>query len=188
MKLTRRVFLAAPTLLAGASASASSPTRGRPGVATPGMSPDEPMPAGLAARAERATNALSFHAEKGPLFRFRAAFGRESGPKRIRDDERTPVGDYTLHPARRSARWRWFLPIDYPNAGDVARGRAAGLTRGQLGDEIGIHGFGDWPPIDLAASHGVGWNWTAGCISISYDELEIIRRLVQQPIAIRIEG
>ncbi|MBL8700518.1 MAG: L,D-transpeptidase [Alphaproteobacteria bacterium] len=169
MKLTRRLALAAPLCLAGLSGRAATP-----------------VPSGLSALAIRSANILSFHADGSRLFEFRAAFGRESGAKRVRDDARTPIGDYTLLPARRSARWRWFLPIDYPNESDIARGRAAGLSRGQLGDEIGVHGFGDWPPIDLAAGHGVGWNWTAGCISVTYAELEVIRTLVHRPIPIRI--
>jgi len=118
---------------------------------------------------------------------FRAAFGRETGAKRIRDDARTPVGVYRLHPARRSSRWKWFLPIDYPNARDVADGRSRGLTRMQLGDEIGIHAHGDWPPVDLIAGHGMGWNWTAGCISVSDAEIEIVRAFVQVPIPLLID-
>lgn len=148
----------------------------------------DPTPAGLTALAIRRSNTLLFQSDGQVLHRFRAAFGREAGGKRVRDDERTPIGDYLLHPARASAQWRWFLSIDYPNTDDVARGRSEGLSRGQLGDAIGVHGFGDWPPIDLAAAHGIGWNWTAGCISVSYPELEIIRALVQRPIPIHIEG
>lgn len=171
MSLTRRTVFAAPLLVAGGPAAAS-------------LSPA--LPADLSARAVRSENTLSFHAGGTELHRFRAAFGREPGAKQVRDDARTPVGDYTLFPARRSARWRWFLPVDYPNRADVDRGRANGLTRAQLGDEIGVHGFGDWPPIDLAAAHGIGWNWTAGCVSVNYDDLEIVRALVVRPIPIRL--
>ncbi|MBM3523143.1 MAG: hypothetical protein FJX57_09310 [Alphaproteobacteria bacterium] len=175
MTVTRRQALLQPLSLPEAPSGASAPF-------------GDPVPAGLTAHAIRASNTLLFQAEGRVLHQFRAAFGREAGGKRLRDDERTPIGDYLLHPARASAQWRWFLAIDYPNADDIVRGRSEGLTRGQLGDAIGVHGFGDWPPIDLAAAHGIGWNWTAGCISVSYPELEIVRALVQRPIPIRIEG
>jgi len=142
---------------------------------------------GLHAHARRRTNEFVLLKDGLPVFTFRAAFGREAGPKRERDDARTPVGDYLLQPARRSARWKWFHPVDYPNAVDVADGRTRGLTRSQLGDEIGIHGYGGWPPTDLVAAHGVGWNWTSGCIAVSHDEIEIVRAMVQVPIPLRID-
>jgi murein L,D-transpeptidase YafK len=144
-------------------------------------------PAAVRAYARRSTNELMLSDEIGAIYSFRAAFGREHGPKRLRDDARTPVGDYTLFPARASARWRWFHPVDYPNRQDVREGAARGLHRHQLGDEIGIHGYGGWPPIDLVASHGVGWNWTSGCIAVSHEEIEIVRMLVQRPIPLRID-
>lgn len=144
-------------------------------------------PVGLRAYARRSTNELMLRDEGGAIYSFRAAFGREPGPKRLRDDARTPVGEYMLFPARASARWRWFHPIDYPNRQDVSEGAARGLRRSQLGDEIGIHGYGDWPPTDLVASHGVGWNWTLGCIAVSHDEIEIVRMLVRRPIPLRID-
>jgi len=144
-------------------------------------------PVGLRAYARRSTNELVLSDDTGAIYAFRAAFGREAGPKRLRDDARTPVGDYMLQPARASARWRWFHPVDYPNPRDVSEGHSRGLNRSQLGDQIGIHGYGGWPPTDLVAAHGVGWNWTSGCIAVSHDEIEIVRMLVQRPIPIRID-
>lgn len=168
LMIRRRTLLAAPALVLPAPLLAQTPV-------------------GLRAYARRSTNELMLRDEGGAIYSFRAAFGREHGPKRLRDDARTPVGDYMLQPARASARWRWFLAVDYPNERDVKDGQGRGLTRSQLGDEIGIHGYGGWPPIDLAASHGVGWNWTSGCIAVSHEEIEIVRMLVQRPIPLRID-
>ncbi len=166
--LTRRLLLAAPAASLACQAGAA-------------------VPMGLHIVAIRSTNTLIFMGDGAAIMTFRAAFGRQSGAKRMRDDERTPVGEYLVRPARASPRWRWFHPIDYPNARDVSEGRAQGLTKPALGDEIGIHGYGNWPPTDLSAAHGVGWNWTSGCIAVNHNEIEIIRTLIQQPIPIRIE-
>lgn len=167
--LSRRLLLAAPAASLTAHAGAAAPMD-------------------LQIIAIRSTNSLIFVADGAPIMSFRAAFGRQSGAKRVRDDERTPVGEYIVRPARASARWRWFHPIDYPNARDVSEGRALGLTKSALGDEIGIHGYGNWPPADLAAAHGIGWNWTSGCIAVNHDEIEVIRTLIRRPTPIRIEA
>lgn len=137
--------------------------------------------------ARRSTNMLTLLDGNQTVHVFKAAFGREHGHKQIRDDARTPIGDYTVFPARRSTRWKWFHSIDYPNARDVADGQVRGLSRERLGDEIGIHGHGGWPPTDLAAGHGIGWNWTAGCISVNDVEIELVRAFIQRPMPIRIE-
>ncbi|MBM3630032.1 MAG: hypothetical protein FJX21_19740 [Alphaproteobacteria bacterium] len=145
-------------------------------------------PANARLFARRSENLLVLLLDEKPVHVFRAAFGREHGHKQIRDDARTPVGDYMVFPARRSARWKWFHAIDYPNARDVASGRRRGLSREALGDEIGIHGHGGWPPTDLVASHGMSWNWTAGCISVNDVEIEVVREFIVRPMPIRIEG
>ncbi len=167
--LRRHILFATAVLLPGATARADAP---------PGPS--------LYAR--RGTNLLVLLDSGRPVHQFRAAFGREHGHKQIRDDARTPVGDYTVFPARRSARWKWFHPIDYPNARDVAAGALRGLSRERLGDEIGIHGHGGWPPTDLVATHGMAWNWTAGCISVNDAEIETVREFVNRAMPIRIDA
>ena len=167
--ISRRLFLAASASGFAANAGASV------------------SPTGLHLIAQRSTNTLVFMGDGQPIMSFHAAFGREDGAKRLRDDARTPIGEYLIRPARASGRWRWFHPIDYPNARDIAEGRAQGLPKAALGDEIGLHGYGGWPPTDLAAAHGVGWNWTSGCIAVNHQEIEIIRALIQRPIPITIE-
>ncbi len=154
-------------------------------VAAPSIAPAAPQ---RYLHATRSTNTLHLVEDDMVVRSFRAAFGREDGPKRLRDDARTPVGDYMVLPARASARWKWFHAIDYPNARDVAEGAARGLRKGQLGDEIGIHAHGGWPPTDLLAAHGIGWNWTAGCISVGDHEIEAVRAFVDRPMPIRLDA
>lgn len=184
--IRRRSLIAAPAALMSAPALAQ-PAVTRTRAAQEAPAAPVTIPAAVRVYARRRTNELVILDEAGTMHSFRAAFGRENGAKQRRDDERTPVGDYTLHPARQSPRWRWFHPVDYPNRLDVEEGAKRGLTRFQLGDEIGIHGYGSWPPIDLAASHGMGWNWTAGCIAVSHEEIELVRMLVQRPVPLRLD-
>ena len=167
--LRRHILLATAMLLPAAIARADAPR-------------------GPSLYARRSANLLVLLDSGRPVHHFRAAFGREHGHKQIRDDARTPFGDYMVFPARRSARWKWFHPIDYPNARDVAAGALRGLSRERLGDEIGIHGQGGWPPTDLIATHGMAWNWTAGCISVNDTEIETVREFVNRAMPIRIDG
>jgi murein DD-endopeptidase MepM/ murein hydrolase activator NlpD len=104
---------------------------------------------------------------------FQVGFGQAFGPKRARDDLKTPRGMYfVVHKTRGPFEGPYaeyygghWIAINYPNPWDAARGRASGLIlevqeaeirrvwgarkqtlRGtKLGDGIGFHGWkGEW--------------------------------------------
>jgi murein DD-endopeptidase MepM/ murein hydrolase activator NlpD len=104
---------------------------------------------------------------------FQVGFGQASGPKRARDDLKTPRGMYfVVHKTRGPFEGPYaefygghWIAINYPNPWDAAHGRAIGLLsqaqesdikrawtarqatlRGtRLGDGIGFHGWkGEW--------------------------------------------
>lgn len=91
-------------------------------------------------------------------------------------DKRTPLGSYTLSPAKRSASFRWFLPVGYPNAQD----RANHCT----GGDIGLHGTGNLLRRKLAQAGGI--DWTLGCIAVANKDIDEIRRMVAAPIQLTI--
>ena len=117
---------------------------------------------------------------KGHLYTtYHAVFGRSlaSGTKLWEGDRRTPEGDYHIVAKRPSARFRYFLRIDYPN--DVDRVRFAELredgkipSRVREGGEIGIHGT-DNPILNIG-----NVNWTTGCISIDNSDIVELARLL----------
>ncbi|HLH77463.1 MAG TPA: L,D-transpeptidase family protein [Candidatus Binataceae bacterium] len=121
---------------------------------------------------------------RGYLFAsYAAVFGRnrEPGAKRWAGDLKTPEGVYQLISKYRSSRWKWFLRINYPNALDLQRYRAAlragevpvvGGRRRPVGDDIGIHG------TDRPRFNKLGLDWTLGCISIDNDAIDVLERLL----------
>jgi murein L,D-transpeptidase YafK len=110
---------------------------------------------------------------------YRAVFGRSrwGGPKQFEGDRRTPEGDYLIISKRRSARFRWFLKINYPNAIDraefVRMEDTGDIPRGtREGDGVGIHGT-DEPVLNLG-----NVDWTTGCISVDNEAISELAELL----------
>lgn len=110
---------------------------------------------------------------------YHAVFGRSrfAGTKQWEGDRRTPEGNYLIVSKHRSARFRWFLKINYPNAVDVANFahlEAVGdIPRGMReGGSIGIHG------TDLPILNSGNVDWTTGCISVYDDDISELARLL----------
>ncbi len=117
---------------------------------------------------------------RGHLYQnYHAVFGRSrfAGPKQFEGDRRTPEGNYLIVSKHRSARFRWFLKINYPNAVDQANFalmRSDGdLPRGiGEGGSVGIHGT-DLPILNVG-----NIDWTTGCISIDNEDISQLARLL----------
>ncbi len=117
---------------------------------------------------------------KNQLFRtFHAVFGRNphTGGKQWEGDSRTPEGAYLIVAKHPSARFDWFLRINYPNATDQERFQTLKVdhligARTHLGGEIGIHGT-DSPILNIG-----NVNWTLGCISVDNADIEEMARLL----------
>ena len=117
---------------------------------------------------------------KGRLYRtYHAVFGRSlaAGAKLWEGDRRTPEGSYPIVSKHRSARFGWFLHINYPNEHDQLRfeqSRAAHLIPASAneGGQIGIHGT-DSPYLNVADV-----NWTTGCISVDNVDIRELARLL----------
>ncbi len=110
---------------------------------------------------------------------YHAVFGRSLSPgaKIWEGDRRTPEGDYLIIGKHRSARFGWFLHINYPNSIDQERfeqSRAARLIPASAGEggQIGIHGT-DAPYLNVGDV-----NWTTGCISVDNADIKELARLL----------
>jgi lipoprotein-anchoring transpeptidase ErfK/SrfK len=97
------------------------------------------------------------------------------GPKQWEGDQRTPEGSYRIDRRHRSREFHRFLHVSYPSAADRRRYRelsARGeVPRGAgIGRDIGIHG----EPSDFGGAVAVAldFDWTAGCIAVSNEEIE----------------
>lgn len=92
------------------------------------------------------------------------------GHKEIEGDGRTPEGNYFINRRNPNSAFHLSLGISYPNRKDIAHAKAMGKAPG---GEIFIHGgpvlFGDRSKPD----------WTAGCISVTNKEIEVIYAMVK---------
>lgn len=121
---------------------------------------------------------------KGFVFRtYRIALGKHpKGPKVREGDDRTPEGVYLIDGRNPNSNFHLSLHISYPNAQDMARAAALGVSAGGM---IMIHGL----PNGFTAKRidHPNWDWTNGCIAVTDAEIEEIWRFVDDgtPIAIR---
>lgn len=94
-------------------------------------------------------------------------------------DGRTPEGAYRIDRKNFNSAFYLSLGISYPNARDVARAQAAGVNPG---GDIFIHGAARRPENQGKP------DWTAGCISVTDREMEMIYQMVEIGIPIWIEA
>lgn len=108
--------------------------------------------------------------------------GRPLGHKQQEGDQRTPEGRYTLDYRKADSAYYKALHISYPEARDVERSKAAGVSPGGL---IMIHG----------QRNGFGWlapltqrfDWTDGCIGLRNEDMDVVWQTVANgtPIELR---
>jgi murein L,D-transpeptidase YafK len=137
----------------------------------------------LALVVHKSRQLLSVYRKGTVTEQYAAVFGQQNhGDKLYEGDLRTPEGLYRIVGRRRHARWRYFLELDYPNERDRQRYRSnlhddripviRGKTLG-IGGGIGIHGS------DRPTEQHSGTNWTRGCIALTNDDVDEIRKLVK---------
>lgn len=129
--------------------------------------------------------------------RYRIATGRGGpGDKRMRGDNKTPVGVYHITGFNEASPFHLFMRLSYPNVKDGFFGLKDRLiTREEfdrivdakrtsslppqdtpLGGAIGIHGLG--PESDETRRIHANADWTQGCIALTNREIEELRRFV----------
>lgn len=129
--------------------------------------------------------------------RFNIAYGKGGkGTKRIRGDEKTPVGVYKIVALKKSGQFHYFMQIDYPNLLDAWYGyknnvidasEFKSITNAvknskvppqntKLGGYIGIHGIGGMTEKKLTIHREL--NWTNGCIALTNEEIDYLKKYV----------
>lgn len=92
-----------------------------------------------------------------------------SGHKEREGDGRTPIGDYIIDRRNPESRFHLSLGISYPNASDMARAQAMGVSPG---GDIFIHGEPNGRNILTS-------DWTDGCIAVTNEEIREIYAMVR---------
>jgi murein L,D-transpeptidase YafK len=118
------------------------------------------------------------------------------GTKRRQGDSKTPQGVYRIAKFKESSRFHYFIQLDYPNlidawygyknktinSDDFKRIAAAYKNREtppqdtELGGFIGIHGLGVQNEEKLTIHQEI--NWTEGCIALTNEEINDLRKFI----------
>ena len=128
---------------------------------------------------------------------FHISLGKaDHGAKRRRGDNRTPVGNYQVVDFNNDSKFFFFMLLNYPNTLDAWHGYrnqiisssefrqiVTAIKNGTappqntaLGGFIGIHGVGEETGETLEIHES--FNWTEGCIALTNDEINELRKYV----------
>ncbi len=136
---------------------------------------------------------LELYGNEKLIGRFRVYLGQAPiGDKEKEGDLRTPEGSYYICTVNDKSKFKLFLGLSYPNIEDAERGLEDGLIdqnvfnqieekindrkqplwTSSLGGAVGIHGVGTFKG---------NWqtDWTAGCIALSDEDIEIIGQYIR---------
>ena len=122
--------------------------------------------------------------------------GREpAGDKQVEGDGRTPEGDYYVCMRNSKSKYYLSLGVSYPNKEDAAAALAAGLIDQNTYQQIaGAIDHESRPPWDTTLGgaimiHGNGSSsdWTAGCIAVENDVMDILWRHCPNKTSIQIK-
>lgn len=129
--------------------------------------------------------------------KFQVALGRGGlGDKRIRGDNKTPLGVYHIVAFNDASPFDLFMRLNYPNVKDAFFGlrnhlidrkdftQIASAVRQDalppqdtsLGGAVGIHGLGEETEEKLKVQKLL--DWTKGCIALSNRDVQELRRYV----------
>lgn len=110
------------------------------------------------------------------LEEFNVSLGfQPKGHKQFEGDGKTPEGTYYITHRNPKSQFHLSLGISYPNRADRAYASSKGKSPG---GDIFIHGA---PPRPADR-----WDWTAGCIAVTDEEMEIIYSMVKPGTVIHI--
>jgi lipoprotein-anchoring transpeptidase ErfK/SrfK len=123
------------------------------------------------------------------------AIGRGgAAPDRIKDDAKTPLGEYRIARIKEKTPFHRFYGFDYPTPEHALRALRAGvIDQRQFGSVIAAVRRGEAPPQETPLGgylgiHGVGagdprihqnFNWTNGCIALSNEQIDDMARWME---------
>lgn len=108
--------------------------------------------------------------------------GSPVGHKQREGDQKTPEGSYVLDYKKSDSAFYKAIHISYPNAQDIARAKAEGVSPG---GQIMIHGQKNGMGRLSAVTQK--YDWTNGCIALTDADMDVVWKSVRPgtPIEIR---
>ncbi|MSQ66657.1 MAG: L,D-transpeptidase [Gammaproteobacteria bacterium] len=147
---------------------------------------------------DKSERSLVIRADGRVVRKFQVALGRGGlGDKRIRGDNKTPLGTYHITEFNEVSPFLLFMRLNYPNVKDGFYGLRSHLI-GQaefqqiiaaarhgetppqntdLGGAVGIHGLGEETADKLKVQRH--FDWTRGCIALTNEQIIELRRYVE---------
>lgn len=104
------------------------------------------------------------------------------GDKEFEGDKKTPEGEYIISGKNSRSAFHKNLGISYPSPDDIKAAKARKLNPG---GEIKIHGIRNG--FGFIGKFQRWWDWTAGCIALTDEEVDELYAAVETgtPITIR---
>lgn len=134
-------------------------------------------------RVEKAAHRMIVFKDGAPIRTFQVALGQGGlPPKTRRGDNRVPEGRYTIAGRNPASAFYLSLRISYPNADDIAAAQARGVDPG---GDIMIHGLPNGKQW-IGERHR-RFDWTAGCIALTDDEIYWLWQAVPDGTPIEID-
>jgi murein L,D-transpeptidase YafK len=107
--------------------------------------------------------------------------GNPVGHKEYEGDSKTPEGRYIINDKNPNSGYHKNLGVSYPNEKDIAYAKSIGKS---AGGDIKIHGLRNYKWF-IGKIHRQ-WDWTAGCIAVTDQEIDELYRFVKVGIPIEI--
>ena len=131
---------------------------------------------------KKSDHTLTLYHDQIKLQSYKVSLGSGSGPKQQAGDRKTPEGLYVVDAKNASSKFHHAFHLSYPNVQDVARAKKLGVDPG---GDIEIHGqMNSLTWLGPMARH---FNWTAGCIALTNDEIDAIWPIVPIGTPVEIE-
>lgn len=103
------------------------------------------------------------------------------GHKQQEGDGKTPEGSYILDFKKPNSAFYKAIHVSYPNAQDLAAAKKRGVS---AGGQIMIHGQPNG--LGMFAAITQQRDWTAGCIALTNEDMDVLWQVVHVPMRIEI--
>jgi murein L,D-transpeptidase YafK len=128
----------------------------------------------------KSDHTLTLYHDQIKLQSYKVSLGSSPGPKQQAGDRKTPEGLYVVDAKNSSSKFHRAFHVSYPNTADRQRAQKLGKDPG---GDIEIHGqMNSLAWLGPMARH---FDWTAGCIVLTNDEIDAIWPIV--PVGTTVE-
>jgi len=135
---------------------------------------DKPAAAGYRLVIKKGAYEMTVYDEEGWYGTYPVVFGnKDQSDKRMEGDRLTPEGHFKIVGKKIHKQWGKFLMLDYPTKESYERFKVLKETgaipkKATIGGGVGIHGTR--PNEEWVIDKFI--NWTSGCISVRYSDMD----------------